>query len=258
MAQALYVALAVFIGKAEYFIGTPMTGRPIFLGALVGLLFGDLSTGIIIGFQLELVFMGTIMIGAATPPDMVVGSVLGTAFALSANTGVDTAIAIAMPTALLSAFVVNLFYGVITPLLAKFADRYAEKGEYKGIEGVFLGTGFLFDITFGVIAFVAYYLGNDVMTSVVNAIPDWLSNGLTIAAGILPALGFAQLMSMILSKKLVVFLMLGFFLTAFLNVSAIGVVIVALSIVGVLLISGEFKTKEDDYDTSGEDDISDF
>src|SRR5699024_916917 len=113
-------------------------------------------------------------------------------------------------------------------------------------------------ITFGVIAFVAYYLGNDVMTSVVNAIPDWLSNGLTIAAGILPALGFAQLMSMILSKKLVVFLMLGFFLTAFLNVSAIGVVIVALSIVGVLLISGEFKTKEDDYDTSGEDDISDF
>ncbi|AYW46084.1 PTS mannose/fructose/sorbose/N-acetylgalactosamine transporter subunit IIC [Tetragenococcus koreensis] len=256
MVQALYVALAVFIGKAEFFIGTAMTGRPIFLGALVGLLFGDLTTGVIIGFQLELVFMGSVMIGAAVPPDMIVGSVLGTAFALSANTGVDTAVAIAMPTALLSAFVVNLFYGVINPLIAKFVDKYAKNGKYKGVERTFLGTGFMNYIAFAIIAFLAYYLGNDVMSSVVNSIPDWLSNGLTIAAGILPALGFAQLMSMILSKKIVVFLMLGFFLTAFLEISAIGVLIVALSIVGTLLISDEFKNKKDDI--SEGDDISDF
>lgn len=254
MIQAFYVALAVFVGKAEYFIGTPMTGRPIFLGALVGLLFGDLSAGIIIGFQLELVFMGTIMIGAATPPDMVVGSVLGTAFALSANTGVDAAIAIAMPTALLSAFVVNLFYGVITPLLAKVADRYAAKGEYKGIERVFLSTGFIYDFTFALIAFIAFYLGNDIISSVVNSIPVWLSNGLTIAAGILPALGFAQLISMIASKKTAIFLMLGFFLTAYLDVSAVGVVIFALAVIGILMVSSEFKNQEEQTG----DDINEF
>lgn len=256
MLQALYVALVVFIGKAEYFIGTPMVGRPLVLGALVGLFFGDLSTGIIIGFQLELVFMGTIMIGAATPPDMVVGSVLGTAFALSAHTGVQAAIAIAMPTALLSAFVVNLFYGVITPILAKLADKDADKGDYKGIERVFLSTGFLSDFTFALIAFIAYYAGNDVMTSVVQSIPEWLSNGLTIAAGILPALGFAQLISMISNKKIAIFLMLGFFLTAYLKVSAIGVVIVALGIVGLLFISDEFKSN--DGKQSEGDDIDEF
>lgn len=256
MIQALYVALAVFIGKAEFFIGTAMVGRPIFLGALVGLLFGELQAGVIIGFQLELVFMGSVMIGAAIPPDMIVGSVLGTAFALSANTGVDTAVAIAMPTALLSAFVVNLLYGVVNPLIAKFVDKFAEKGQYKGIERAFLGTGFMNYFIFAIIVFIAYFLGNDFMNNIVNSIPSWLSNGLTIATGILPALGFAQLMSMILSKKIAIFLFLGFFLTAFLEVSAIGVVIMALAIVGVLFISDEFKNKGDN--ASKGDDISEF
>ena len=50
---------------------------------------------------------------------MIVGSVLGTAFAITTGKGMETAITIAMPAAILSAFVVNLFYGVITPIMAK-------------------------------------------------------------------------------------------------------------------------------------------
>ena len=122
--------------------------------------------------------MGMQAIGASIPPDMIVGSVLGTAFAITTGKGMETAITIAMPAAILSAFVVNLFYGVITPIMAKAADRFAEEGKYKKIEGVFLSNGFLFDLTFAVIAFGAFLFGGDSVTAVVNAIPGWLTTGI--------------------------------------------------------------------------------
>ena len=200
MLQAILIGLIVFIGKADYFIGTAMFGRPLVLGALVGIVLGDIPTGVMIGFQLELIFMGMQAIGASIPPDMIVGSVLGTAFAITTGKGMETAITIAMPAAILSAFVVNLFYGVITPIMAKAADRFAEEGKYKKIEGVFLSNGFLFDLTFAVIAFGAFLFGGDSVTAVVNAIPGWLTTGIGIAAGILPALGFAQLINMIMNE----------------------------------------------------------
>ena len=157
--QAFLIALIIFVGKADYFVGTAMLGRPLVLGMLVGIALGDVSQGVIIGFQLELVFMGMQAIGASIPPDMIVGSVLGTAFAISTGNGIDTAVTIAMPAAILSAFVVNLFYGVITPLMARTADKFAAEDNDKGISAVFLANGFLFDVTFGVIGFVAFMFG---------------------------------------------------------------------------------------------------
>ena len=240
MLQALLVGLIVFIGKADYFIGTAMVGRPIVLGALVGIVLGDVSTGVMIGFQLELVFMGMQAIGASVPPDMVVGSVLGTAFAITTGNGMETAITIAMPAAVLSAFVINLFYGVITPIMAESADRYAEEGKYKKVECVFLINGLLFDLTFAVIAFVAFLFGGDAVTALVNSIPAWLTAGITIATGILPAVGFAQLINMIMNKKVAVFFFFGFLLSAYLGVPMIGIVCFSVVLVGILFIVKDF------------------
>lgn len=258
MLQAILIGLIVFIGKADYFVGTAMLGRPMVLGALVGIALGDIKTGVIIGFQLELVFMGMYAIGASIPPDMIVGSVLGTAFAITTGNGMETAITVAMPAAILSAFVVNLFYGVITPIMARAADRFAEEGEYKKVEAVFLLNGFIFDLTFAVIAFVAFLFGGDAVTAVVNAIPAWLTSGITIAAGILPALGFAQLISMIMSRKVAVFFLLGFLLNAYLGVSTLGIVCFSVVLVGVLLIAKDFMPSQAAAVQGGFDDDNEF
>lgn len=258
MLQALLVGLVVFIGKADYFVGTAMLGRPLVLGALVGIILGDVKTGVMIGFQLELVFMGMYAIGASIPPDMIVGSVLGTAFAITTGNGMETAITIAMLAAILSAFVVNLFYGVITPIMARAADRFAEEGKYKKIEAIFLSNGFLFDLTFAVIAFVAFLFGGDAVQAVVSAIPGWLTSGITIAAGILPALGFAQLISMIMSRKVAVFFLFGFLLSAYLGVSTVGIVCFSVVIVGILLIAKDFMPAQKSAVQGGIDDDNEF
>ena len=255
--QAFLIALIIFVGKADYFVGTAMLGRPLVLGMLVGIALGDVSQGVIIGFQLELVFMGMQAIGASIPPDMIVGSVLGTAFAISTGNGIDTAVTIAMPAAILSAFVVNLFYGVITPLMARTADKFAAEDNDKGISAVFLANGFLFDVTFGVIGFVAFMFGGDAVSAFVASIPAWLTAGITIATGILPALGFAQLVTMIASKETAVFLLLGFVLAAYLGVPVLGIVCFAVVIVGILFMAHIFMPSQGSaLMTEGEDDIA--
>ena len=56
---ALLSALSYFICYAgNWMFGQSMSDRPIFIGAVTGLLLGDLQQGLIIGATLEAVFMG--------------------------------------------------------------------------------------------------------------------------------------------------------------------------------------------------------
>jgi len=89
MQEALIVGLILavlwFVEKVG---GTPMVIRPIVVAPLVGFFLGDVTTGALIGATLELVFMGAIQVGAAVPPDVLVGAGLGTAFAITSGNGV--------------------------------------------------------------------------------------------------------------------------------------------------------------------------
>ena len=99
----VFWAVSVF-GTSRVF-GMCMLDRPLVLGPLVGLILGDLQTGIIIGASLELVMMGVVGIGSATPPDTVSGSILATVFAISAKLDVSAAVALALPIATLGQLV---------------------------------------------------------------------------------------------------------------------------------------------------------
>lgn len=181
--QAFLVGLAAAIGQSDYLLGTAMVERPIVLGAIVGIFLGDIPTGVIVGFQLELAFMGVWQVGAAVPPNVIVGSVLGTAFAITMGAGPETALTIAMPTAVLAGMFDSLMYSVVTPPMAVWADRGAEKDDPKTIAAAMWTNGILYIIALGLICGVAFYVGNDAVQALIDAIPDWLTNGLTIATG---------------------------------------------------------------------------
>ena len=55
-------------------------------------------------------------------------------------------------------------------------------------------------------------------------------NGLSAAGGLLPAVGFAMLMKLLWDNKLAVFYLLGFVLTAYLQLPA-----VAVAVIGVVI-----------------------
>src|SRR6201993_4303399 len=132
MIAYLLITLIIFFGHSEDLLGTTLLSRPLVLGPLVGLVLGDLHQGIVIGASLELIFMGNIKVGAAIPPDVVTGGVLGTAFAIISGKGPAIALAIAVPVSILAEMMISGLF-VFRAVLNKKFDQYAEDGDYRKI-----------------------------------------------------------------------------------------------------------------------------
>ena len=80
--QAFALGIIAFIAGLDMFNGLTHMHRPVVLGPLVGLVLGDLHTGILTGGTLELVWMGLAPLAGAQPPNVIIGTIVGTAFAI--------------------------------------------------------------------------------------------------------------------------------------------------------------------------------
>lgn len=261
MITAVLLALVALCSNLDYFLGGSMIARPIVTGPLVGLVMGDLYAGITIGAMLELAFIGSFSIGAALPPDMVTGTILGIAFAISTGKGAEVAITLALPIATLVLIIKNLVHVFIYPLFVTGADRAAEKGDDKKIAFMSMAAGFVYCLLSQMLPVaLGFYFGADVVQGILNAIPEFVMNGLTIATGILPAYGLALLMKPLLNKQSIIFLLVGFALVVYLNLSLTAVAFFGLFFALVLTgyvypkglapaQSGSSEKGDIDYDT---------
>lgn len=76
--------------------------------------------------------------------------------------------------------------------------------------------------------FFAILLGSAAVTRFLDAIPAFITNGPVVASKILPALGFALLISMMLSSKLIPYLGLGFLIAAYTKLDIIAIALFAV------------------------------
>ncbi|MDB5024545.1 MAG: hypothetical protein JWP78_2300 [Mucilaginibacter sp.] len=232
----ILIALIAMFGHSEDFLGTTLLSRPLVLGPLVGWVLGDLTQGVIIGATLELIFMGNIKVGAAIPPDVVTGGVLGTAFAIISGKGPAIALAIAVPVSILAEMVISGLF-VLRAVLNKKFNQYADQGDYRNIQRLHILSGLLRPLLMGVIILLALQLGAGAMKSFLDMIPAWLQSGLQVAGNMLPALGFALLMNLMFNKTVAPYFFLGFVLAAYLKLPVIAIgglgVIIALIVTQV-------------------------
>jgi PTS system N-acetylgalactosamine-specific IIC component len=73
--QAFALGILAFIAGLDMFNGlthAPSSGT----GPLVGLILGDLHTGILTGGTLELVWMGLAPLAGAQPPNVIIGTIV--------------------------------------------------------------------------------------------------------------------------------------------------------------------------------------
>ncbi|WP_018658992.1 PTS mannose/fructose/sorbose/N-acetylgalactosamine transporter subunit IIC [Allofustis seminis] len=232
---ALLLALVAMLGNAEYLLGTTMLSRPLVMGMLTGLVMGDLKTGIIMGGTLELAFLGTFSIGASIPPEAISGTVLGTAFAISAGESPSVALTLALPIASLVLIVKNLGFIFVFPTFVHKADQYAEEANHRGIDMMNLLSGFFaINLPIGLVVGISYYLGGGKIEGLLNMIPEFVTSGLEIATGLLPAYGFALLLNMMINKRNVVFFLLGFALIAYFGIDVTGVAILSTILAFIL------------------------
>ena len=174
LTQAILIGLIAAFGKFDCQLGTLYAFRPIVLCPLVGLVLGDLQSGLAIGASLELLFMGSISIGAYVPPDETIGGVLACAFAIQLGQSTEAAIALAMPIATLCLAIKNILNAAL-PILVDRADVFSGQGNLKGVYAMH----FLIGLTGIIMAFLlcslSFYLGAD-------AIQGMLALGATTAS----------------------------------------------------------------------------
>ncbi len=225
MLNAVLVGLVAVIGVFDDFFGLSMISRPIVLGPLIGLVLGSLDQGIIIGATLELAFMGVMIIGIAQSVNVLVGGVLGTAFAILTGSGPEVALTLAVPAGVLYNFLKNGLY-LLKQAWVRIVDSSAERGDYKTIERSHVELFILMCIFVFAVVFSTVYAGAPAIEALVNAIPEVIMTGLGAGTKLLPALGLAMLLNMIWNKEIGAFYFLGFVLAAFLKLPMVAVAII--------------------------------
>lgn len=226
------------------FIGIDNVGRPIVSGALVGLILGDLETGIICGANIELIWLGVFAIGASNPPDMTAGTVLGTAYVILTSATVESAVLLAVPVATAGKLIGELRWTVIDVALGHKADSYALEGNTRGVQVMHWAATAISILFKPIVIALAFYFGIDLIEGIVAAIPTWLTDGMMYATGIIPAIGFALIARMIMSKETVLFLILGFALASFFNLSTIAIAVLACIIVAYQIFNNKRTGRE--------------
>lgn len=242
--QSLLITLVAFISYMHCYFGSTMGNRPIIVAPLVGLILGDLQTGIMVGATLELIFLGAVPIGASNPPDITSGAIIGTAFVILSGQEVGAAVALAVPVATLVLLFDNLQMMFVLTWATHAADKYAQLGDYRKVEWIARLAGIGNKAVLALVVGIAFYLGVPVIQDVLAVIPQFIIDGMDVAAGILPAVGFAMLAKMIVTKELSPFLLAGFLLAAYLNVPVFGVALTGLVIASLVYFSDSKKKME--------------
>ena len=228
--KAILLGLVGIVGVIDSrLIGRQNIGRPLILSTLAGLVLGDVRQGVILGASLELISMGFVAIGAAGPPNMQFGSIIATAFAILSGASTEAALTIAVPVAVIGEFL-SVIMRMVIAQFSHVADKAIENGQFKKAIHIHLWWSFGFNaLVYFIPIFLTVYFGTDLVTNLVAAIPQVITNGLTVAGNLLSALGFAML-----SKKMFPYFLLGFLIVAYSGLSLIGVTMFAAILAFIL------------------------
>ena len=207
-------------------IGWQTLQRPIITAALTGLLLGDLQTGIIMGASLEAIFMGISAIGGSIPSDACAGSILSVAMTILTGCDIETGLALAMPIGTLLS-TVNELWKTVLASFSPFWESLAESGNDKKFLRIVMFFGVVMDrLPQTIILFVSVSFGAEGLARVMELLPAWIMRGFGAASGMMTAVGFAILTSMIWSKEIGGYFFLGFVLAKYLNLEMLPIAII--------------------------------
>ncbi|ANY12852.1 MULTISPECIES: PTS mannose/fructose/sorbose transporter subunit IIC [Latilactobacillus] len=197
------------------------THRPLVACTLVGLILGDLQTGIILGGTLEMMALGWMNVGLAMAPDTAIASVISTILVITAHQGLGEGIAIAVPLAA-AGQALTIFVRTITVFFVHKADDYAKNGNFKGIERMHILALVFQALRVMIPTLIICLISASAVSHFLNGIPEVITGGLQIGGGIIVVVGYAMVINMMDVPYLKPFFYMGFLFAAFTNFNLVG------------------------------------
>lgn len=227
--QAIILGILAFIAGLDLYNGLTHIHRPVVLGPVVGLILGDFHTGILVGGTLELVWMGLAPLAGAQPPNVIIGTIVGATFAITTHVKPEVAVGVAVPFAVAVQMGITLLFSVMSGVMVR-CDRMAERADTKGIERVNYLALLVLGIFYFLCAFLPIYFGAGHAKTLIAVLPARLIDGLGVAGGIMPAIGFAMLMKIMMKNRYIPYFILGFVAAAWLKLPILAIAVTALAI----------------------------
>lgn len=228
--QALLIGIFAYLGRNQvpWLFGTTggfyCVGRPLVAGLIVGVILGDVSTGILCGVAIQAMYIGQIVPGGAMPSDVNFASYIGIPLAMCAG-GAEAAIALAIPLGALGTVMHN-FTMTLNSVAVHRGDKCAANGNVRGIMLANLSGTIPHLLERVTIVTIACYFGAPAAEAILNALPQIVVSWLQVGGKMLPALGFALLLKQICAEKW----MIAVFMFGWIITQATGMTTTALTI----------------------------
>ncbi len=209
--------------------GYYILGRPIVAGLLLGLVFGDVTQGVLCGTAVQAVFIANLSTGGATNSEITYASYGGIGLAMA--TTKDPAVAVTL-SILVGQTLGLIFYNTQVVLTSFFNSGVQKAAEENDERGVFLMhivypqiVTFLFR---ALPVFAIIFFGQGVVDTLLSSVPEIVTHIIAVLGGVLPALGIGMLMNIVIKNKIqLVFFFAGFVLISFAGLSMVAVVFLA-------------------------------
>ncbi len=236
----LFACLSSMPGMGGSSIGNYTLGRPLVGGLVCGLILGDMTTGVLVGCAMQVVYIALVTPGGTVSADVRAVSYIGiplamvalSSYGLSPESAEGAALATSFGT-MVGTLGTVLFYGTATINLVwqHIGWKAVEKRQYKKLYLIDMGLPWLSHLAcFFIPTVVMCKLGADVVELIKNTLPmDGLAMKTLFTVGsLLPCVGIAILLKQIVKKAadFVPFLF-GFVLAASMGINLVSATVVA-------------------------------
>lgn len=226
--QIIALTLLSFIGISDIVTIDIGIGRSIQMGFLTGLILGDVKLGLAVGATLQLMLLGVESYGGASVPDFKTGALLGTVFGYLSGKDVEFAIGLAVPIGLLIVQM-DVLARFLNTFLLHAVDRRVAVDDIKGANRFILMGILPWGLSRAIPTFVCLIFGKGLVQTILNAVPDWLMGGLSVAGGLLPVVGIAILLRYLPTGQNITFAIMGFVMASYLKMPMIGCALMGLA-----------------------------
>ncbi|MBR3358819.1 MAG: PTS sugar transporter subunit IIC [Solobacterium sp.] len=255
--QGILIMLVVFICAFDKPTEAFMWFRPLVVAFFTGLCLGDVRLGLSAGAVTELSYLGLLTVGGTAPPDPLFAGLMTTVLAYTTGQDVSAAMGLAIPFALIGQWIhiaANTLFAGFLPAV----DKAARRGDEKAIGRILFTSQFIYAGAFALAAFLSVYALQDGIAAFVNSFPERLIHGFEVAGGLMPAVGLALLLKVMLKGENVPYLLIGFVLMIITNCQNILPIAILAGAAAWIIYTGDVRRKaEAAVSKKAEEDYSD-
>ena len=222
--QIILVIIVAFLAGVEGILDEFHFHQPVVACTLIGLVTGNLVPCLILGGTLQMIALGWANIGAAVAPDAALASVASAIILVlggQGEAGVASAIALAVPLAV-AGLLLTIICRTIATAFVHFMDAAAKQGNMRKVEIWHVIAICMQGVRIAIPAALILAIGAAPISSLLNSMPAWLTDGLAIGGGMVVAVGYAMVINMMATKEVWPFFAIGFVLATVSQITLIG------------------------------------